>query len=57
MTGFDAVMSNGLHIRAVGHIREFAAKTIAKEVTDVTATDLTKRALDSGRETVVNTAS
>jgi hypothetical protein len=53
MSGFDAVMSNAPRIRALGHIRKTSAKTVSNEVTDVTAIDLTIRALDSGRNKVV----
>jgi hypothetical protein len=49
-------MSNTRRFRAVVHIGESNRKKAANQVTDVTATDLTKRRLDSGGETVVDTA-
>jgi hypothetical protein len=42
-------MSNTRQFRAVVHIGESNRKKAANQVTDVTATDLTSCALDSGR--------
>ena len=57
MSGFGAVMSNHARIRAVVHSGENRRKTGADEMADVTATACSCRALDSGRETVSDTAS